>query len=447
MVALIAAYAVAVTAASWWVARGQRGPDDFLMGRTELGVAHGIGLFGGIFLAATAVGVVGQGYQRGVGGGALDIALGLGFGILGLTLLSRMRNSGHASLAALLRAHYGPAGGAIGALVVGGSWLVLLSAFVAAAGIALEQVSGWSHAICIAVTVAILLLYAMPGGMRAVTATNLVHVLALAVLVAVVSALAFGHHPTHTVHRHSSLPWGYVLGVVLLSVPTTVVAPDVMMGMGTLRSLAAARRTIALVIALLACGGVVLALLGDRTEQLLFVANPDNALPRLIDFLLPSKLAPVGLLILFGAALTGAVAEVVVCTFILSEQVTAWRPRVDGAVQGLAGIRLQMAGIAILAGCVALADRHVVGLVFTAFRVFVPGIVPQAVLALLGRSTRRGAVIASMIAGPAACLAVAWSMPQLQETPADPVLWGTLLSIAILAAGRIPRQPAGVHEQ
>jgi hypothetical protein len=40
-----------------------------------------------------------------------------------------------------------------------------------------------------------------------------------------------------------------------------------------------------------------------------------------------------------------------------------------------------------------------------------------------------------MIAGPATCLAVTWLMPELRETPADPVLWGTLVSIGILAVG------------
>jgi solute:Na+ symporter, SSS family len=446
LVALIAAYAVAVAAASCWVARGVRGPADFLMGRRGLGVAQGIGLFGGIFLAATAVGVVGQGYQRGAAGGALDLALGLGFAILGLVLLKRMRASNHASLAALLRAHYGAVAGAIGALVVGGAWLILLAAFVAAAGIALQGLSGWSPQLCTVVSVAILLLYAMPGGMRAVTATNLAHLAVLALLLAVVSVLALGHEPARTVHHPASFSWGYVIGVLLLSAPTTVVAPDVMMGIGALRTLPAARKTLALVVVLLACGGLALALLGSRAGQLLSVTNPDDALPRLIGLLLPSGLAKGGLLVLFGAALTGAVAEVVVCTFILGEQLMAWGRPVGRPAHSLAAIRVQMAGIAVLAGAVALADPHVVGLVLTAFRVFVPGIVPQAVLALLGRRTRSRAVAVSMVAGPAVCLAVAWALPGLQETPADPVLWGAIVAVAILVLGRVPTAPARLHE-
>ena len=86
LLALIVGYAVVVAAASCWVARGLRGPEDFLMGRRG-SACTGIGLFGGIFLAATAVGIVGQGYRRGLAGAALDVALGVGFAILGLTLL------------------------------------------------------------------------------------------------------------------------------------------------------------------------------------------------------------------------------------------------------------------------------------------------------------------------------------------------------------------------
>jgi Na+/proline symporter len=207
LIALIAGYAVVVAAASWRVARRLHGPEDFLMGRRGLGVAQGIGLFGGIFLAATAVGIVGQGYRRGVAGAALDVALGVGFGILGLTLLDRVRASPHASLAALLRAHYGPVAGAIGTVLVAGAWLIMLAGFVAAAGVALGQLTGWAGVACIAVTVAILLLYAMPGGMRAVTATNFAHLAALAVLIGALCVLAVGHASSRATVANNSFSW------------------------------------------------------------------------------------------------------------------------------------------------------------------------------------------------------------------------------------------------
>ena len=110
------------------------------------------------------------------------------------------------------------------------------------------------------------------------------------------------------------------------------------------------------------------------------------------------------------------------CTFILSEYVMARRRERAQAGLGLTAVRLQMVGIATMAGGVAHADPHVVGLVLTAFRVFVPGVVPQAVLTLLNRRTKPGALAASIIAGPAVSLALAHAFPGLQETPADPVL-------------------------
>lgn len=435
MIALIAGYAAVVAAASWWVARGLHGPDDFLMGRQGLGVAHGIGLFGGIFLAATAVGIVGQGYRRGVAGAALDVALGVGFAFLGLTLLDRVRASPHASLAALLRAHYGPVPGAIGTVLVAGAWLIMLAGFVAAAGAALRQLTGWPPGPCIAVSIVILLLYAMPGGMRAVTATNFVHLGALAVLIGALCVLAVGHAPSPEPVRHESFSWGYVLGLLLVSAPTTIVAPDVMMGMSALRTRRIARRTLALVVLLLACGGVVLALLGSRAGHLVSAQSTDDVLPTLVDLLLPHGASNLGLLALFGAALTGAVAEVMVCTFILSEEIGARRAARGALPLGLTGIRMQMLAVAGIAGAVSLAYPDVVGLVVTAFRVFVPGIVPQAVLALLGRPVRARAVSASMIAGPVVCLALAAAWPGLRDTAADPVLWGTLVASAILAIG------------
>ncbi len=154
--------------------------------------------------------------------------------------------------------------------------------------------------------------------------------------------------------------------------------------------------------------------------------------------LLPSALERLGLLVLFGAALTGAVAEVMVCTFILDEELGARRRLRGRPDPSLALVRLQMVCIAAIAGGIALADTHVVGLVLTAFRVFVPGIVPQAVFSLTGRRTRAGAVAASMLAGPLVCLAAARIAPGLLQTPADPVLWGTIAALGIMATGWIP---------
>lgn len=331
-------------------------------------------------------------------------------------------------------------------VLIAGSWLIMLSGFMAAAGVALGQLSGWPYATSIAIAVVILLLYAVPGGMRAVTATNFVHLAALAALIAVLCVLAAGHAASGTPVHHVSSSWGYVVGLLLISAPTTVVAPDVMMGMSSLRSGLAARRTLALVVLLLACGGIVLALLGARASHLIPAASSDDVLPDLTDLLLPQGAARLGLLALFGAALTGAVAEVVVCTFILNEQITTWRAARGAGPLGLTAIRLQMLAIAIIAGVIALADQNVVGLVVTAFRVFVPGVVPVAVLALLGREVRPAAVVVSMLAGPAVCLALATAWPALLQTPADPVLWGTLVAIVILAAGRVPGRRFGLHE-
>jgi Na+/proline symporter len=258
--------------------------------------------------------------------------------------------------------------------------------------------------------------------------------------------LATSHAATVVPASHSSTSWGYLIGVILLSAPTTIVAPDVMMGVGTLRSLPAARRTLAIVVVLLAGGGLLLAFLGTRATHLVSVGDADLALPRLMHVVLPSALETVGLLVLFGAALTGAVAEVMVCTFILDEQLTARRRARGLPAPTLPVVRLQMACVAAIAGLIALADTQVVGLVLTAFRVFVPGIVPQAVFALTGRRTRSGAVAASMIAGPLVSILIARIAPGLEETPGDPVLWGSLVAIGILAVGRIPAAAARLTE-
>ena len=166
--------------------------------------------------------------------------------------------------------------------------MVLLAAFVAAAAIALVRLSGWSRTTATALYVGVLLLYAMPGGTRALTAANLVHLAALAVLIGLLTVLAAGHAAHRPAPHHGSVSFGYLVGITLLSAPTTGRRSRHDDGMGSLASTAAARRPLALVVLLLMGGRLLLAGLGDRAGDLVSVPDSEQVLPRLVTYLLPA---------------------------------------------------------------------------------------------------------------------------------------------------------------
>jgi Na+/proline symporter len=423
-------YAALVGAISWRVSRTLRGTRDFLMGETGLGVWQGVGLLGGIFVAATAVGVVGEGYTLGWPGATLDAALGLGFAVLLVWFLPQLRAGGHASVGALIRHHYGEVAGLVAAVTAGAAWLTLLAAFLASAARALAGLTGWSETAAIVVTTAVLLLYAMPGGMRAVAASNLVQLAALGALLLWTAAAALGHTPTSPA-PDVSLPIGYLVAVTLLSTPTTVVAPDVILGVMSLADARSARRTLGLVIVSLVAGGLFLALLGGRAARLVDVENPEQALPVLIETVLPGMGASAGLVVLFGASLAGAVSELLVCTFVLREELR----RRSRAWESLPRARGIMAVAALLAGSLAVYRPQVVEMVLMAFRIYVPALVPQAVAALVGWRPRRSWTVASMVAGPVTALGAYAAAPGARLTAAEPVLWGLLAAGGLLVAG------------
>jgi Na+/proline symporter len=431
LIAYLIAYAAALVVVSAAAARRLRGPDDFLMGGRGFGTAAGLGLLGGIFVAGTAVGVVGQGYSRGVAGAGLDVALGLGFAILLFTLLGRVRAAGHASVAALIEHSYGAAAGRLAAVLAGGCWLVVLAAFIAAAGRALSGLLAWSEPASIVVATAILLMYALPGGMRAVVVSNLGQLALLVVVLAWVAIASEGREPVAASQISSGIPWSYLAGITLLSTPTTVVAPDVLLGVASLRDDPTARRTVAFVAGLLAVGGLFLAYLGSRAASLVVVDEPESALPALIDLVLPEPAAGLGLVVLFGSSLAGAVSELMVCSYLLDE---ARRARA-GSSGSLTVVRARLSVVALAGALMAIANPLVVDMVVFGFRVFVPAIVPQAVAALLGYRPAPAFVIASMVAGPATALGVGLIAPSTTLTATDPVLWGTIVSIALLLTG------------
>lgn len=444
MIAYFIAYAGVLTAISVAASRRLRGPDDFLMGGRGFGSAAGIGLLGGIFVAGTAVGVVGQGYAMGWAGAGLDLALGLGFAILLFTLLGRVRGAGHASVSELLGRSYGLVAGRLSAVVAGGCWAIVLAAFMAAAGRALSGLLGWSQPVSIGATAGVLLLFALPGGMRAVVVSNLIQLVALLLVLVWVAVAAEARAPIHAPPVEQGFPASYLAGLTLLSTPTTVVAPDVLLGVASLRDDATARATVALVAALLAVGGLFLAYLGTRASGLVDVREAEQVLPALIDFVLPAPVAAVGLVVLFGSSVAGAVSELMVCAFLLDEARSK-----RGGERSLVAVRTQLAGVAVLSALLAMVNPFVVDMVLIAFRLFVPAVVPQAVAALVGYRPRAGFVIASMVVGPLVAITAAVLAPETTLTALDPVLWGSLVAIGLLAAGARARTPANgalLHE-
>lgn len=417
------------------------GRDDFLIGGGALGFGQGIGLLGGIFFSGTAVGVVGEGYVRGWSGAWLDVALGLGFAVLLFTLLDRLRASGHANVATLLQERFGPLAGSTSAWISTVSWVALLAAFVSAAARSLEGLTGWDEKTAVGATIPVLLLYALPGGMRAVAAINLIQLMVLFIFFI---GLAFTLPSTAAGSvTDPPIPWGYMVALTMLSAPTTVVAPDVVLGVASLKDIATARRTIAVVSGGLVAGGFFLAYLGARARNVVEVANVDQVLPRLVNVTVPAFAGDAGLALLFGASLAGAVSELMVCTYLIDEGLNRSRP----TTRSLGGARKKMLLIAAVGGGLAAAYPHVVDTVVIAFRMFVPAVVPQVVAALYGVRVGDGIVLASMVLGSAVSTA-GWALfPGTEMSVADPVLWGVVVSVSLLAWGsrRSAAIASGLH--
>ena len=156
--------------------------------------AQGIGLFGGIFLAATAVGVVGQGYRAAWPARRSTSPSGLASRSSVSRCCDRMRASlTPASPRCCERSTGRCAGSDRDALVVAAAWIDDARRLRRRGGRRARAADGLGAGVCIAVTVATLLMYSMPGGMRAVTATNFAHLAIARGVDRSVVVLAAGH--------------------------------------------------------------------------------------------------------------------------------------------------------------------------------------------------------------------------------------------------------------
>ncbi len=456
--ALAAAYLGALLAAGPFLRRLVRSSEDFMVGGRRVGLWFGLGTLTMIFVGGGAVGAAGQGYAYGPSGAWYFWALSLGFAVLGLTLVVAVRRLEQVTIADILGTRFGKPAQRTVSVVTLGAWLFFLASLIVAAARVIEALLGLPLPAAILLVGAAAVSLAGLGGLLGSAMINAGQAVLLIAGVAVVFMVTLvraggsaGVASAFPAGHAGFLPAdhaGYVVAILLVVAPTTLVAPDVYLNVWSLRDDRTARRTVLLAAAVIAAAGLMLALTGAGARALAPGIQPEQALPAMADRLLVPGLSGLVLATLMGAAMSGAVPEVIVCSSILTHDLYhGWlRPNADpGALLRFS----RVAAIAVgAAACgLGLLLPGVVALALFAYRVFIPAAMPQVLAALYWRGARPRAVAASTIAGPLAALGQSLLAPATLLTPLDPVVLGTAVSVGVLVGGSLlapaPKVAAG----
>ncbi|EFV12987.1 sodium:solute symporter [Segniliparus rugosus] len=306
---VIAAYFSLMVAIGWWGRRKAKGSADFLLAGRSLGPVLYCSTMGALVIGGgSTVGGVGYGYQHGLAGMWMVVAIGFGAAGVSLLLAGKIRALRIYTIAEMLKLRYGvEEAGWSGLVMTAHVFLVSVTSTVAYATV-FHALLGLDHTRSTLLGGAVVVLYCVLGGMWAISLTDLVQFAmktAAIFLLLLPAALAASHGlagAQEKFHGQAFDPfavgWRQILTFFVLYTVGSLVSQDLWQRAATARSASVARWAGAVSGLYCVAYGVAVALIGAAGALLRPELRPGQVYAELAVSLLPPVL---GALVLAGA--------------------------------------------------------------------------------------------------------------------------------------------------
>lgn len=173
-IAIVVAYLVAMLAFGWWGKSRTRNASDYLVAGRRLGPFLYTGTMAAVVLGgASTVGGVGLGYQYGISGMWLVVAIGTGVLLLSLLFAPTIQRLKIYTVSQMLTLRYGHRATRVSGIVMLAYTLMLCATSTGAYATIFVVLFGWDRALSIAVGGAIVLVYSTIGGMWSITLADM----------------------------------------------------------------------------------------------------------------------------------------------------------------------------------------------------------------------------------------------------------------------------------
>ncbi|WP_104180984.1 sodium:solute symporter [Arthrobacter sp. B0490] len=173
-IAIVVAYLVAMLGFGWWGKSRTRNASDYLVAGRRLGPLLYTGTMAAVVLGgASTVGGVGLGYQYGISGMWLVVAIGTGVLLLSLLFAPTIQRLKIYTVSQMLTLRYGHRATRVSGIVMLAYTLMLCATSTGAYATIFVVLFGWDRALSIAVGGAIVLVYSTIGGMWSITLADM----------------------------------------------------------------------------------------------------------------------------------------------------------------------------------------------------------------------------------------------------------------------------------
>ena len=172
--AIVVAYLVGMLAFGWWGKSRTKNESDYLVAGRRLGPLFYTGTMAAVVLGgASTVGGVGLGYQYGISGMWLVVAIGSGVLLLSLLFASKLQKLKIYTVSQMLSLRYGPGSTRMSSVVMLAYTLMLCATSTGAYATIFVVLFGWERWLAIAVGGAVVLIYSTIGGMWSITLADM----------------------------------------------------------------------------------------------------------------------------------------------------------------------------------------------------------------------------------------------------------------------------------
>ncbi|MGW9405727.1 sodium:solute symporter [Arthrobacter sp. NPDC055585] len=158
----------------WWGKSRTKNESDYLVAGRRLGPLFYTGTMAAVVLGgASTVGGVGLGYQYGISGMWLVVAIGSGVLLLSLLFASKLQKLKIYTVSQMLSLRYGPGSTRMSSVVMLAYTLMLCATSTGAYATIFVVLFGWERWLAIAVGGAVVLIYSTIGGMWSITLADM----------------------------------------------------------------------------------------------------------------------------------------------------------------------------------------------------------------------------------------------------------------------------------
>lgn len=414
--AVIAAYVLGMVGVGWWGMRRATTKSEYLVAGRRLGGLMYSGTMSALVLGgASTIGGVGLGYQFGISGAWLVLAIGLGILLLSALLARHLVRLRVYTVSDMLDLRYGGSSRAVSGFVMWGYTLMLTVTSTIAFSTIFNVLFDLPKFVGVLIGGGIVLLYSVLGGMWSITLTDIaqfvvttIGIFCLLLPIALVSAGGFDgmrerlNDPSY--FDFTAIGTETIITYLLIFVPGLLIGQDIWQRVFTARSTKVA--TVGGVGSGLYCIAYAFAgaLIGAATKALYpNVANSDEAFATIVDNLLPAGVRGLVLAAALAAVMSTASGALIACATVAGNDL--W-PRLTGRGTARATqhdeVRANRLATLVL-GLVAIGVSIILGDVLEALTVAYNILVGGLLVAIIGglvwrRGTRLGA-LTSMLVG------------------------------------------------